>query len=1042
MMVVGNVENKFGSFVLILVLLVSILLSVNLVITQSTFSSGSSGTFGSSTNSQFTQSSQSQFGQSGVNSFNSNNYRVFGSSVNSQFTQPGIFGFSGLSGGGLFNRNQCNFQDDFVMIIPPGGCSPAVVRSDLLEEQNVPVFCKVTGLNINPLIDVSRIRSVRFRGEYPKGISGVSYYPSKAALGRRSQFQKAPVDNDLGYLVVIVSRNAVESEMPDFVEGNVTAIIDYQSNGAFGIGDSDFYLSELSESEWQAEYRDFGFWNGRGYIRAESIGEEGTIISIYRDVDNVQSRVTLRKGETSRDVFLSGNICGGGMRIRLESVGAPVETALLQINDQQLWVAQGDRIINNRCRVTRVEGNIGGGRVSINCPVKDGKIDLRLGARGAVFDQGEYSIGDRVSSDNGINVYLAYTGQFKGESFSVLVKDSFSDSEREFGDLNLDNQIERLISGSDNFNDLENKIRSEIIGQYSRRLSSRETEISENDVGDKISIEIIKKGEGKFGVNLRGTDIIEDKDYGSLTLPEEQVLALDYYERAVSSYGDLVDFYPLERNQLVEDDPYAARGLFEAAELSKEFGMNARAKEFYEKLSTDYTESNFNIISKDNQNLLTRYDTKESKASVSIGNELFFIDLLNFRKPGKMDASATFLVNGDEIVLGLNEIEIVGTGSFKLTSMKDDRVTIRYDSRNDRDQNEILRINEETSLDGNRLKLVDINVNEQAKVRLLAGVSGVRSESNFQFKIGIEKRAIKLSPEKAKDLIKSLEESVESFSEINEKLGNVVRAMKGACFATSTLLTVNSFFDGLSGKSISRTFLMTNPEGWNEKCEDLVSKGQYSNINQCLLDKNDEINGDVGIYSNEIEKTNIKLQDIQDDYTVKGGLFGEDRVDSNKVDQAYKGVFDDFCKNNANEQITLPDKISSGIKVGDMCNWGNISLEQKRDVITLINTRKAGGSEILKESINNKLGKISLDAKNYEDYLNSQEIADQVVKDNNLGINVINPAGDPITLGEIKVKGSSDDSHDVYKNFKNGDSLIAVSITPVSDKDKKYVHLP
>jgi len=885
MVIENKLENRFGSFVLILVLLVSILLSVNLVITQSSSSSN----------------------------FNSNNYQVFGSSVNTQFTQPGIFSFSG---GGIFNRNQCNFQDDFVMIIPPGGCSPAVVRSDLLEEQNVPVFCKVTGLNINPLVDVSRIRSVRFRGEYPRGISGVSYYPSKAALGRRSQFQKAPVDNDLGYLVVILSRNAVESEMPDFVEGNVTAIIDYQSNGAFGIADGDFYLSDISEDEWQAEYRDFGFWNGRGYIRADSIGEDRATISIYRDVDNVQSRVTLKKGETSRDIFLSGNICGGGMKVRLENIGAPVEAALLQINDQQIWVAQGDRIINNRCRVTRVESSGGGGRVSLSCSAKDGKIDLRLGAK------------------------------------------------------------------------------------------------------------------------LNGTDV-EDEDPETL-LSGEKILALDYYNKAVDTYGDLVDFYPLEKNQLVEDDPYAARGLFEAAELSKEFGMNIKAKEFYERLSNDYPDSNFNIIANDNQNLLNKYDTKDAKASVSIGNELFFIDLLNFRKPSKNDASATFLIDGDQKVLGFNEIEDIETGSVKLTSLKDDRVTIKYDSKNDKDKNQTLKINEEISLDGIRFKLTDININKQVKVKLLAGVSGVRSESNFQFKIGIEKRAIKLSPEKAKDLIKSLEESVETFGEINEKLGNVVRAMKGACFATSTLLTVNSFFDGLSGKSISRTFLMTNPGGWNEKCEDLVNKGQYGNINQCLLDKNDEINGDVGIYANEIEKTNNVLQAIQEDHTVKGGLFGEDRVDSTKVNQEFKEVFNNFCKDNANEQITLPDKISSSVKVGDMCNWGNISLEQKRDVITLINTRKVGGSDVLKESINNKLGKISLDAKNYEDYLNSQEIADQVVKDNNLGINVINPAGDPITLGEIKVKGSSDSTHPVYKNFKNGDSIIAVSITPVSDKDKKY----
>ena len=42
-----------------------------------------------------------------------------------------------------------------ILQIAPGGCSPSVVTSDLLEEQPVPVFCKVMAIQVNPLIDVS-----------------------------------------------------------------------------------------------------------------------------------------------------------------------------------------------------------------------------------------------------------------------------------------------------------------------------------------------------------------------------------------------------------------------------------------------------------------------------------------------------------------------------------------------------------------------------------------------------------------------------------------------------------------------------------------------------------------------------------------------------------------------------------------------------------------------------------------------------------------------------------------------------------------------
>jgi len=38
------------------------------------------------------------------------------------------------------NDSVCREGQDFLIQIAPFGCTPAVVRSDLLEEQNVPVF--------------------------------------------------------------------------------------------------------------------------------------------------------------------------------------------------------------------------------------------------------------------------------------------------------------------------------------------------------------------------------------------------------------------------------------------------------------------------------------------------------------------------------------------------------------------------------------------------------------------------------------------------------------------------------------------------------------------------------------------------------------------------------------------------------------------------------------------------------------------------------------------------------------------------------------
>jgi len=73
---------------------------------------------------------------------------------------------------------------DFILEILPGACSPGVVRSDLLEEQNVPVFCRLTGIKVNPLIDVPQIKSISISrdGQIPKGIRTVLFHPHRAAL--------------------------------------------------------------------------------------------------------------------------------------------------------------------------------------------------------------------------------------------------------------------------------------------------------------------------------------------------------------------------------------------------------------------------------------------------------------------------------------------------------------------------------------------------------------------------------------------------------------------------------------------------------------------------------------------------------------------------------------------------------------------------------------------------------------------------------------------------------------------------------------------
>ena len=47
--------------------------------------------------------------------------------------------------------DSCQARKDVLLLqVPPAGCQPAVARSDLLAEQNVPVFCQLSALKVNP----------------------------------------------------------------------------------------------------------------------------------------------------------------------------------------------------------------------------------------------------------------------------------------------------------------------------------------------------------------------------------------------------------------------------------------------------------------------------------------------------------------------------------------------------------------------------------------------------------------------------------------------------------------------------------------------------------------------------------------------------------------------------------------------------------------------------------------------------------------------------------------------------------------------------
>ncbi|MDP3026734.1 MAG: hypothetical protein Q8N63_03425, partial [Nanoarchaeota archaeon] len=875
---------------------------------------------------------------------------------------------------------------------------------------------KVSSIQVNPLIDITKIRSIHFKGKNPPGVAGMSYFPARIAVRSDSKLIGSPIADNVGYLVIKLKKTASEKDMLDWVGGNVTAVVDYDSEGVFGVGQHDFYLTETDEEEWQDQYKSFGFWKGKGYIRLEALDEDSARISIYKDAVGREASVDIKKGETSRDIYLGGYYCAAGMNIRLEDVGYPVDTALLRVDDEDLWLGEGSSFLNGKCKVTNLEiYDVGGGKASFSC-TSAGRFDLILKDAGINLEvenplsgkekEDNYAIGDKITSRNGTDVYLAYVGRYPGSnnSYSVLV--AVTQGANEFKGLGsfINNrqidyprwkrmiEIKRIAKSSwqllipvwnyvfiakevsDAFSPDEYKFYEYLLGSISDNYPLKEGNLM-------ILIKPGGKWE-KYGITLK-------KLASGEALLQDNLLLKGNYENATLNYEEVFNLYPGEKERADDNlDPYAVEALYNAADLSKLLGLQSKQIEYLEKLIKNYPNTK---LAKDAEIELERaYERKfsaDSQKVVYINNEPHFISLIDIKKPGYEDLGAELEVfdKGKVETFEATRDEIKTTKEsqfyFKVKDIKENSVEVEYyeDLSFVSDAVNFVRsdtIGKKKTIETGKIeqltpdisiKLVDTNLEKTAKVQIIPKDFGMRTESDFEFKIGIEKRGIKLSPKKTQEMITNLEKNIKNWEDINEKLGKVVTGLKGACFATSAVLIVKNFFSGLSGESMARNEVMTTEGGWNDKCRQWSGKSAtpspegktYLSVQKCLLEHNDKINTAVSQYKTIIENENALMKKLEDANKISGGdiLDWQGQVDQNKLKQAYcekyfKSAYNADTKiaiKGVGNDVLLKEVISPTDAencTADLEDMKMIVLKSKLDLNT---------DSVLKEVIDNKL---------------------------------------------------------------------------------------
>lgn len=1079
--------------------------------------------------------------------------------------------FTGVSSSGAFlntftqvPEEDCESGQDFLVQIAPFGCTPAVVRSDLLEEQDVPVFCQLAATKLNPLIDIKAIKNIDFIGKYPEGVREIAFHPAQGALGIQN-YLNSPVLNNIGYAVIVLEKNANASAMQDFIQGNMTAKIWYDIENAYGIGRVNFYLPELTDEEWNEEYKRFGFWNGKGYVRAESIRDnDQATIGVYNGIDKI-AEVNLEKGETSRKVNLPGFDCLAGLQIKLEKLDAPDTRARLNVNGEIYEVAEGESFLNSKCIVTSIKKwglleEVKGHCFDFQNDKQSFTLTLSPKIKLLICDknkenckEGIYEVGDQLSAVNdqaGRFFYLGYLGEdSKGEAFTIIVNSPENTKERfkntavysllpevvkvmnfESGNWALDffQILIKGVYGAVGFGAniiVTGDIPAGIVYEESSRYA-------DTDFFEGITASL-GQGLGWLLGDITGiTDMFLEKDQIKfLGFADSENIKLSdqtksYYDNSLNDYNTVLDsysntVYPRDEDQtkgelaalekirlahslsqkkdvlefcdffkenfpnakdIKELDNYCSNPVFLSSSSlnsiildvdgqTKEIILNNIFEPSYEDFGALVSissgkgpgdaaevEMKYSVIDKKTNKEYSMDSFKMGVGSVKkifIGNKEYDLQVKEIQnnqatfyfKNAQIEQfilksgenKAIFPINGEdsgfklellsvkqetyEPPVNLPEQKLTKNGmvpllagdSITLLEVHEDYITIgvnvdtsfgqsimSFSDFNFQKRN--IRLGESiTGLGkyGYKITVNDIKLKKNAKIEVIPKIDNEYTETNFNYKIGIEQRGIRLAPDEIKEKLDRLNKSIADWEDKYNKLGNIVKGMKTACLGTGAFLTVKNFFANKDGKSIARQDVMRGSGGWYEVCDNLVRQGEYRDVEKCLSANSNAIDKDVNKVYEAMKTQNENIKKIQEDYQKKN-IFGEKIIQTQEFSQAYLSDAKSRIKSN------LQNRYPSGI----------ISYQNKEvsidEFINSLSVETMPIDEIRELELNSGLtGSDQLNA------MMDQRIKVQVkdIYETNEDLNIANAYADSLGLNSIDVNVIINKNSEAY-NYK------------------------
>lgn len=847
-----------------------------------------------------------------------------------------------------FDSTKCQQGSDFIVQISPTGCTPVVVRSDLLEEQDVQVYCPLSATQINPLININAITSISFPGNYPPNVKSIGFYPAQAALNLQGQQNNYPLLSNIGYVVINLKQTPNESAMPDFVIGNLTAKISYDSNKVFGVGNANLYLPELTDSEWDSNAPEYQFWNGKGYLRADIVGDQATI-KIYDSSLTQQGTANLKVGETSNAFSISGfDFCTGGVQVKLNALKTADTRVKLDVNGDLAEVSKGENFLDNNCQLVSTEQQGLVKDAKITCGTDSGKktFDLKIAPQITLNNvggdgknrnvnlgdylytvPGDYSVSSNLNG--GKSVFLGYIGSKTATPdvkslYIVLValpknalENENSLSTAELSSIASWVQNNKLDWKSGTSGVLQvlidaGKLFTGATESFLRLIISGQSYV----VLDSGTVHII--GEDNFRKTANDIKVIGFAEGQDVTLNSQ---TKQYYQNAADSYNEVQTNYQSETYPPQSTATLGEQALYNqlvlANQLQQKFTLPALCDNFRQK----YPKSKMDMTICDDKSLLS--STSASSQYISVNGHSYLISLKSIYQPTYEDYGAQIQVKykdgstkgfpmnkGQSQIINDTSKDFMQLGELTLTTAKVSGNIKAFSSNT-----VTLKLNEPAVFDDYVLTLQHVNLKQFAQVSVIPKSNSAGSEANFSFKIGIEKRAVQLSPDKIREKLDATKKSIATFETISNATGKIVQGLTAACEATGAILTVKNFFNNLGGDAGARQAVMQGI--WDSKCADEVSSGASVSLDQCFLKNSATIDKDVSAMADFRTKQNDNIKKLEEPVTT-GSFLGESVVNTNNFMQTYSPEVQSSLNNI--DSVVNPNDASKSISATEAKN--------------------------------------------------------------------------------------------------------------------------